>query len=456
MKKNNFDRTNNTCETKGLISREDKNSLYKLLTAKFPCGRPFPLRLVSSYLANNGVDKSKYGFSKMKELLEALDYIKISASQDKATATVLPRKAEAASALARLVRKPERSGSAQIGSAPRREIPSAELGRELESFAFLESWQRFLSDLADKARREDWDFADAPDKRRSILRQYIKYTFSRLVRENKVCVSADGQLAAFNTGLVDEYLSDVYACFVPNKNDRGTAWRYEGFCTAGSRGVGKRLVDAFDPLPQPPSYFKNSEDVIFDHTGWIQSDFEHIILDNIDRLPLSSLRGIFYDNGQARGLADSILVCGDYRCKRDLYAQLREIVGSDSRLFMRIQSRFGEAIERARKLVRLDYKTAVPIYYPREDSMSLMLPLDFTGDGRPDAALVVNRTGSGCYQGQTILTLCQAYIDARQVSSTVDGWLSLSGITADPNTIPGLSPTETAFRRVAAEEALSA
>lgn len=458
-KKNNFNQVNRTAKPMGFIPREDKNALYELLTSEFPCSRPLSLRLVGGYLSSNGVDKSKYGFSRMKDLLAALDYVKISVPKDKsqATLTIIARVTEEAHASAKQLREPEISESAeavQSDCAAFGKEPPAEIGKELESFAFLGSWHSFLSELAGKARREDWDFADAPVKNRYILKQYIKYTFKRLVHENKVCVSADGQFAAFNTGLLDEYYSDVYACFIPNVGDSRTEWRFAGFCTAGSRGIGKKLVDVFDPLPRPPFYLKNSEDVIFDYTRQLHTDFEHIIIDNIERLPLRFLCDLFSDNARAHGLADGISACrGDERSKM-LYAQLKEVVSGDNLLFMRIRSRLEEAIESAKKRVRLNYRTAVPFYFPRENNISLMLPLFLTDENRPDVALVVKQTSSGSCQGQTILTLGQAYIDARLVNNTVDGWLSLSGITARTNTEMRLTAAER--NQYSADVALSA
>ena len=60
--------------------------------------------------------------------------------------------------------------------------------------------------------------------------------------------------------------------------------------------------------------------------------------------------------------------------------------------------------------------------------MSLMLPLGLTDEETPDAALVVELTHSGSYQGQTILTLPQAYIDARLMCRLSSDWLSQSQI----------------------------
>ncbi|MGN0679408.1 MAG: DUF3825 domain-containing protein [Oscillospiraceae bacterium] len=297
-------------------------------------------------------------------------------------------------------------------------------GKQLENFAFLGSWSSFLTELAAKAIDEEWDFANSSRKNYQILIQYIKYTFSRLMREKKVCISANREFAAFNTGLADDHYDDIYACFVPNDPLSGTPWKFAGFCTAASGGLGKQLVNCFNPLPQPPSYFNRNEDLFFDSTKQLHTDFEHIIIDNINRFPLQFLSDQFFDTPNASSIVNSLRICGSDHAKRSaLYAELREIVIENNRLFIRIQNRLKDSIELAKKRVRWNYKTAVPSYFPKRDSMSLMLPLALLDESKPDVALVVELTRSGCYQGQTILTLPQAYIDARLLCRLTGDWL---------------------------------
>lgn len=63
--------------------------------------------------------------------------------------------------------------------------------------------------------------------------------------------------------------------------------------------------------------------------------------------------------------------------------------------------------------------------------MSLMLPLSLQDDARADAALIVEATHSGNYQGQTILTMQQAYLDARLVCRPDSEWLNTSLIRSE-------------------------
>ena len=53
-----------------------------------------------------------------------------------------------------------------------------------------------------------------------------------------------------------------------------------------------------------------------------------------------------------------------------------------------------------------------------------MLPLDLTGTGRIDFALVADRQKNDTYIGQTVLTLDQAYVDARLVCRPDKDWLN--------------------------------
>ncbi|MCI7691788.1 MAG: DUF3825 domain-containing protein, partial [Oscillospiraceae bacterium] len=223
---------------------------------------------------------------------------------------------------------------------------------------------------------------------------------------------------------------DIYACFNPNDPGCDTEWKFSGFCTAASGGLGKQLVNYFNPLPAPTTYFSRNEDLFFDHQKQLHTDFEHIIIDNIKRLPLQFLYDQFFDNVEARDLVDRIRSKNTERAVRDeLYDTLKQIIVENSRLFLRIQNRLKDAIELARKRVRWNYKTAVPSYFPKRDTMSLMLPLALIDELKPDVALVVELTNSGSYQGQTILTLPQAYIDARLVCRLTGDWLNPTSIS---------------------------
>lgn len=510
------------------VPLKDKNRIYMLLTDNFPCEQPIHMAQICKCLLRNGIDRNKYGCYKMKELLAALDFIKLDdvilggVQQSMVTIKRVPgyspplqekafkkdERTELAGAVptgdltdfcslpikpmgileqflrdngieadynliarelcadfekarsegavrsvdSKLIfssRYRKKDGSnVEITIKPnayegkkwflyyvdtmvRERSNSVSPGKQLENFAFLGNWSMFLYDLASKAVEEEWDFKSFATKNYHILMQYIKYTFSRLMREKKVCISDDKSFASFNTGLADNHYDDIYACFIPNDPGGETAWRYAGFCTAASGGLGKKLVNCFNPLPEPPTYFKSKEDLFYNNENQLHTDFEHIIIDNIKRLPIQFLRDQFFDNPEARELAEKIQNNRDRVIRNDLYERLKRIVCDNNRLFVRIQNRLKDAIELAQKRVRWNYKTAIPSYFPKRDTMSLMLPLALLDESKPDVALVVELTRSGSYQGQTILTLPQAYIDARLVCRLTGDWLVPSMIFGD-------------------------
>ena len=508
------------------VSSSDKAEIYRLLSGAFPFEVPQHMAAVSKLLTDNHIDRSKYGFMKMKDLLSQMDYLEmtdivlggvpqimvtlhrapeyeISAVRQPASFAAEARPQAAAGnvpdgaledfcylppkPLGILMQYLEKTGvrremnelradlsadfekakaensvrfydgkmifpcrwnrsdgtpveltlkpSTYEGKQPwflnfvdtqlrTREPRMVQPGRRLENFAFLGSWSAFLTELAEKAVPENWDFAGSQHRDYHILIQYIKYTFYRLTREDKVRISGDRQFACFNTGLVDKHYDDIYACFTPNDPGCETEWKFAGFCTAANRTLGKQIVNYFSPLPEPPSYFERGEQLFFDVKRQLLTDFDHIIIDNADRLPLQFLAEQFTDSHEAADIVSEIRTATDNFHKRELYDQLRQILTDNNRLFVRIQNRIKDSIELAKKRVSRNYKTAIPSYYPKRNSMSLMLPLCLIDEENPDIALVVEQMPSGNYQGQTILTLGQAYIDARLLCQLNSEWLT--------------------------------
>lgn len=119
----------------------------------------------------------------------------------------------------------------------------------------------------------------------------------------------------------------------------------------------------------------------------------------------------------------------DWRERKSIFAELGRIVEEDAKYFRRLRNSLEDAVETACRRVRWNFKTAIPSYYPRANAMSLLLPLDVTEDNLADAALVVQLMPSGNYQGQTILTMRQAYANARLICRPDSDWLTTSSQT---------------------------
>lgn len=92
-------------------------------------------------------------------------------------------------------------------------------------------------------------------------------------------------------------------------------------------------------------------------------------------------------------------------------------------LLNRLKNRIQDAVNLAQKRVEWNYKSAIPMYFPKKNRGSL-LPLALMDETRVDLALVVERQISGSYQGQTILPLNLAYTNSRLVTRPDSDWLT--------------------------------
>lgn len=148
-----------------------------------------------------------------------------------------------------------------------------------------------------------------------------------------------------------------------------------------------------------------------------------MLIDNVDRLPLEFLSQELFQSSEALEVVEAIKVCEPAE-RESLYEQLSDIVETDSRVYRTLRNRLEDAIDIARRRVKWNFKTAIPSYYPRANSMSLLLPLCLLDEQHADAALVVQLQESGIYQGQTILTIEQAYTNARLICRPDSDWLT--------------------------------
>lgn len=385
--------------------------VYRALVDEFGFASNVPMAKVGATLLDAGINKEDYGYTKLKPFLAGLDEF---LSFTDIVAGGVPQR------LVTIMQHDDwTAGTGKPTPSPHPLAPS----KELERFAWLGPWDTFLSSLASTALPESWDFREPnPNGHRNvILKSYICTTFYRLKLEGKVRIDEEAGFAAFNTGLVDRRYDDIFACFEPGAS--AIPWRFAGFCTRGSRGLGKRLVSLFNPLPEPASYFERKEDLLFDLEKELVIDFDHVLVDNMARLPLDFLEDELHCDNEARTLLEAAREA-DPAERAACLEQVGRIVEDDARLFRRLRSRLKDAVDMACKRVRWNFKTAIPSYYPRANAMSLLLPLCLTDDEQVDAVLVVQLVGSGNYQGQTVLTMEQAYMNARLICRPDSDWLT--------------------------------
>lgn len=291
-------------------------------------------------------------------------------------------------------------------------------------------FQQAIEILAnEKVLKEDWSYKDQDAEDYPILKSYFLRTFERLQSEDekhlndelwntKIRFSKDRLNVVFNTGLVDSLFEPVYAFFKKNPH-RENQWVFIAFIKSNDKEH-QTLTRIFGTeLPAPAHYYDNTSELVYNIKEGIGTyNWDHII-ERCDRLPIEFLR----DNGPADfnyNDLDSI----------DFFKRLSEAILNDSRSYNRIKNRILDAVEYAVKRVRWNFKTAIPVYFPSSEEISLLLPLSLVNDDKIDVALVLEATQSGAYIAHTILTLKMAYNNARLITRPDSDWLIAKNITS--------------------------
>ena len=292
---------------------------------------------------------------------------------------------------------------------------------EIENFADF-GRNTYLSELAALARPEKWHFSDEAEGY-EILKNYIAYTFYKVNLEGKVFKSKDSKFAAFHTGLASASYDDIYMCFTGSGDPQNPAWRYAGICTTEKGYFHKHLISYCNPLPQPAQYIKRKEDVLYDMNKKLYVEFEHIILKRLHRIPLEFLKMQLFLVPEAFSVICEIENANGSEIP-SLYEKLSQTIEASPTAYEILKNALNAIVEKTLKIIRWNYRLAIPSYFPTGDTMSLLLPMDFLGKGEPQAALVIQLTGSDNYIGHTILSMKHSYLNARLIGSQESSWLT--------------------------------
>lgn len=280
-----------------------------------------------------------------------------------------------------------------------------------------------LKALKNIALQEQWNYGENEDENLPILENYLLFTYKRLRLEgNKI--KYNNEYAVFDTGLVNKRYDSIYAIFSKNSNyekdkTKYNEWVLSAFAPETDRYWGLILGNNFNPLPTRANYFSSADQMYYDTNQQppTLSD-DHIIIDNIDRFPIEFLEQHIGTEFDIRYILS--LPAQEKEVELDL---IRKFLKKQDRIVINMRNRLKDAIEVAVKRVSWNFKTAIPLFYFKSNSMSLLLPLALLDDNKVDIALVVAKMNAGGYRGMTILTLEQAYTSARLVSRPDSDWL---------------------------------
>lgn len=246
----------------------------------------------------------------------------------------------------------------------------------------------FMDELKKRALPEPWSLSDEKVKD-SILCSYLQFTLVKLMRDDEGVVDTQKKIqfgqneykkpvVAFNTNLLDRHSMDIFVggemfgcgkrIFIKNPHV---------FAERQLKGYG------IDPnLLKPAKYFDNLQDILY-HSDWrIDTDFYKL---------------------------EHVLTRVEYRIGVKLNA-----------------SELTTAINFAQRISQRNYKFIVPMYHPEQDRVQFLMPLYFKGEYKdsPDAALILTPDEkTEYYTPETILTLQEAYKDARLIVRPDNAWL---------------------------------
>lgn len=404
---------------------------------------------IGEALKGNGIDVKLLGFQKILPFLE--QFPELLELKHEPTAS---GKAWVAYARLRENERREGDGKAEKAAAkpyaprqgmseyrtPESKYPSKD--------SWLFHWSRIpnlkIKELAEKALPEKWYYgaANAPDAENyPILKNYLAYTFKRLVFEDKILYGdvadaehAGEEYAAFNTGLVDQKYEYIYALFKKNTMSPQPYWYLLDFVVAGEQS-GKTLARLFYPLPKRADYFENQfRNMVYDTSTQLLCDYTHIIVERIGRFPLRFLQencppnmldidGIKLEEVYPKHAKDSE--------RKRYFEQLGERIRNTPMVLNNLKNRLEAAIHLTLKRVEWNYKTAIPVYFPTRNLCSLLLPLCLSEESQVDLALVVEPLQSGAYQGQTVLPLDLAYNNSRLLTRPDSDWLRPDSIQSN-------------------------
>lgn len=254
---------------------------------------------------------------------------------------------------------------------------------KLFEYAYFPNFEEGVKALSVLADEEKWCFANDGDEY-SILKNYLEHTFRRIQYEKKILTTPDKSHFVFNTGLFTSNLEEIYALFSKHKSPPENNPTQKFFC-GFKRHSDIQLIRLFEDLPRRANYFESPEHLIFDPNKNISVNIDHIIDDNINRLP-------------------------------------KQFQGNKNLLYMLLNG----AIEKSKKLATLDYKIAIPQCY--NNQIQLLLPLFMSDERVPDSALALSHINAS-YRASTILTLRMAYNNARLIVKPQSNWLSPQSVS---------------------------
>lgn len=313
---------------------------------------------------------------------------------------------------------------AQLAPKPAAGIASPDPIRDLAQFMEIGTWELCLGTLATAATPERWNYPGEGVGRASrygVLRDYLAATLARVRATDALAVSADGTLAAFDTGLATAMDEELYAVMSATGTD--IPWHLDGFATAGAGELGARLVAQLPELPVRASYLRSIDDVCVREGALVIPDYRSILADGADCLP----RGFLTEQltgTHAEEALEALLGGGTPAEHASALRTLSRTISGEPGRYRKTCRAIDDAIDLARRRSCRSYRYVAPAYDAARDRVVMLLPLAIVDDAQVDCALALELMPSGAYQAASVVSLPYAYAAARAVSAEMPTWLT--------------------------------
>lgn len=271
------------------------------------------------------------------------------------------------------------------------DVVKVDTRNQLETFAGFDDFNESVGDLQGKAEQEPWDYIKNRTLKSPVLYSYINYTFERAQQQGKLIQghSSEGsEYAYFNTGLVTPFQDEIYGYFRKSHSIE----------TPGQWHIARPEYEFLEFETDQSHYRK-----YFSETPEIATYFSE-----------AEVRQLVFDTSLNQG---KIIVDRDHLLTRKNRFPSK-IAGLDDESFF---DAIAKSIELAIKRIKRNYKTAIPHFY--DGKIQFLLPLCMITKKDADLALVVNQEES-VYKAHTVLTLDQAYNNARLLAKPDREWLN--------------------------------
>lgn len=255
----------------------------------------------------------------------------------------------------------------------------------LKRFATLglkEDFDKKLKYLCRIAEDEKWYYLQEDGTSFSVVFYYIIHTFDRVYRQNKIVISKDEEVCAFNTGLLNNQGDEILGIFKKSykydaTNPFSNYWHFSTFIAENDR----KFLNLSLNKPDIATYFEDFNELYFNPNIDIVLNFDHFYDDNYDRLP----------------------------------EELKSLDKSTARIV------FNGFLEHTIKKIKRNNRIPVPQFY-REKIMFLIPVVAF---GTRTVIIAVEKLGDK-YVANTVLTIEMAYNCARLLNKPESNWLLIT------------------------------